>query len=284
MFCSPFTSSEPTTRLPNRNLIILSSELKDYYAAVCSVMLHSTDIMIIDQTNIVQSMITQLGDYVWDNIAVIFHGQHDKDANTISIFNRKMSTNIDIMDSDPGFADGMTMLGLFRSHLRNNLHIFACEVGAADGGAKSRKRARGTTAPCACAGSSRRTCPSRTRTSCVSLARASRRLEVRCGAPSKGPEKKKAYVHLLNSTLTATERSLCCLIENWQTPDGLVVPPALRPFMMGIEFVPFVRKLDKKGKLVDVSPPPPPLFTPEHDPAGAAKTAGELIAEMNLGA
>ena len=112
----------------------------------------------------------------------------------------------------------------------------------------------------------------------------SRRLEVRCGAPSKGPEKKKAYVHLLNSTLTATERSLCCLIENWQTPDGLVVPPALRPFMMGIEFVPFVRKLDKKGKLVDVSPPPPPLFTPEHDPAGEAKTAGELIAEMNLGA
>ena len=72
----------------------------------------------------------------------------------------------------------------------------------------------------------------------------------------QGPEKKKAYVHLLNSTLTATERSLCCLIENWQTPDGLVVPPALRPFMMGIEFVPFVRKLDKKGKLVDVSPPP----------------------------
>ena len=62
------------------------------------------------------------------------------------------------------------------------------------------------------------------------------------------------------------------------------MPPALRPFMMGIEFVPFVRKLDKKGKLVDVSPPPPPLFTPEHDPAGAAKTAGELIAEMNLGA
>ena len=54
--------------------------------------------------------------------------------------------------------------------------------------------------------------------------------------------------------------------------------------MMGIEFVPFVRKLDKKGKLVDVSPPPPPLFTPEHDPAGEAKTAGELIAEMNLGA
>ena len=112
----------------------------------------------------------------------------------------------------------------------------------------------------------------------------SRRLEVRCGAPSKGPERKKAYVHLLNSTLTATERSLCCVIENWQTSEGLVVPPVLRPFMMNIKFVPFVKKLDKKGKLVDVVPPPAPLFTPDHDKAQAMKTAGEMIAEMNLGA
>ena len=112
----------------------------------------------------------------------------------------------------------------------------------------------------------------------------SRRLEVRCGAPGKGPEKKKSYVHLLNSTLTATERSLCCLIENWQTPEGLVVPPALRPYTCGIEFVPFVKKLDKKGRLVDVAPPPKPLFTPEHDAAEeGAKTAGEMIAAMNLG-
>ena len=112
----------------------------------------------------------------------------------------------------------------------------------------------------------------------------SRRLEVRCGAPAKGPEKKKSYVHLLNSTLTATERSLCCLIENWQTPEGLVVPPVLRPFMMGIDFIPFVRKLDKKGRLVDVSPPPPPLFPAgELEAAEGAKTAGEMIAAMNLG-
>lgn len=89
-----------------------------------------------------------------------------------------------------------------------------------------------------------------------------RRLEIRHGAPQKGPEKKKSYCHLLNSTLTATERSLCCVLENWQTPDGLVVPPALRPWMMGIAFVPFVRKLDKKGKLVDVNPPPAPLYGP----------------------
>jgi len=84
----------------------------------------------------------------------------------------------------------------------------------------------------------------------------SRRLEVRCGAPKKGPEAKKQYVHMLNSTLTATERTLCCVLENYQTAEGLRIPEALQPYMMGITFVPFVRTL-VKGKLVDVVPPPP---------------------------
>lgn len=44
---------------------------------------------------------------------------------------------------------------------------------------------------------------------------------------------------LSHSTLTATERTLCCLLENYQTPDGVMVPEVLRPFMMGIEFIPF---------------------------------------------
>ena len=95
----------------------------------------------------------------------------------------------------------------------------------------------------------------------------SRRLEVRCGAPKKGPEAKKSYVHLLNSTLTATERTLCCVLENHQTPEGFRVPDVLVPYMHGITFVPFVKVLDKKGKLVDVVPAPPnPL-------AGAAAAA-----------
>ena len=38
------------------------------------------------------------------------------------------------------------------------------------------------------------------------------------------------------------------------------MPPPLRPWMNGIEFIPFVRTLDKKGRLVDVSPPPADLF------------------------
>ena len=91
----------------------------------------------------------------------------------------------------------------------------------------------------------------------------SRRLEVRCGAPKKGPEGKKSYVHMLNSTLTATERTLCCVLENWQTPEGLKIPDVLVPFMGGITFVPFVRTL-VKGKMVDVVPPPasPLVFGP----------------------
>ena len=89
--------------------------------------------------------------------------------------------------------------------------------------------------------------------------------------------------HLLNSTLTATERTLCCILENWQTEEGFVVPPALRPWMQGIEFIPFVKKLDKKGKLVEVSPPPPPLFAPKENEPVEAKTAAEMIAALNLG-
>ncbi len=45
-----------------------------------------------------------------------------------------------------------------------------------------------------------------------------RRLEVRCGLKSK-EQTRKVYVHMLNGTLCATERALCCLVENYQTPE-----------------------------------------------------------------
>ena len=32
---------------------------------------------------------------------------------------------------------------------------------------------------------------------------------------------RKEYVHMLNCTLSATERTLCCVLENYQTPDGV---------------------------------------------------------------
>lgn len=46
----------------------------------------------------------------------------------------------------------------------------------------------------------------------------SRRLEVRCGLKTKD-QTRKLYVHMLNGTLCATERALCCLVENYQTSE-----------------------------------------------------------------
>jgi len=46
----------------------------------------------------------------------------------------------------------------------------------------------------------------------------SRALEIRCGTKTQTDVKKK-YVHALNSTLCATERALCCILENFQTED-----------------------------------------------------------------
>lgn len=46
----------------------------------------------------------------------------------------------------------------------------------------------------------------------------SRALEIRFGNKSQTDNIKK-YVHCLNSTLCATERALCCLLENFQTEE-----------------------------------------------------------------
>ncbi|KAF8236167.1 serine-tRNA ligase [Tricholoma matsutake] len=72
----------------------------------------------------------------------------------------------------------------------------------------------------------------------------SRRLEVRCGIKSKD-QSRKVYVHMLNGTLIAAQRALCCLVENYQTAEGLVIPEVLRPYMQGRDFLPFVKELPK---------------------------------------
>lgn len=66
----------------------------------------------------------------------------------------------------------------------------------------------------------------------------SRELEVRLQVDKK--DKTKHYVHMLNSTLCATERALCCILENYQTPEGIVIPPALRPYLGNKDFIKFV--------------------------------------------
>lgn len=39
------------------------------------------------------------------------------------------------------------------------------------------------------------------------------------------------FVHMLNCTVVAVQRMLCCLIENFQVEDGIMVPEALQPYM-----------------------------------------------------
>jgi seryl-tRNA synthetase len=60
----------------------------------------------------------------------------------------------------------------------------------------------------------------------------SRRLDVKFGGGKKqAAEREKRFVHMLNATLCATERTICCLLENGQTPEGIRVPPPLQPYL-----------------------------------------------------
>ena len=47
----------------------------------------------------------------------------------------------------------------------------------------------------------------------------SRAMEIRCGVKKMGDTQKK-YVHMLNATLCATGRAICCLLENYQVRAG----------------------------------------------------------------
>ncbi len=53
-----------------------------------------------------------------------------------------------------------------------------------------------------------------------------RALEIRYGV--KGPtDARKKYVHALNATLCATERALCCVLENYQTETVISISSAI---------------------------------------------------------
>jgi seryl-tRNA synthetase len=81
---------------------------------------------------------------------------------------------------------------------------------------------------------------------------------VRYGKGGKTDDGKKQYVHMLNSTLVATERCLCCLLENYQTKGGIKVPKVLQPHMGGVQFIPFVNEMPKPKK-----GPAPQQFVPK---------------------
>lgn len=76
-----------------------------------------------------------------------------------------------------------------------------------------------------------------------------RGVETRCGMKQTGKDAsaedrltaRASYVHMLNSTLCATGRGICAILENHQTENGVKVPEVLVPYMGGIDFLPFVR-------------------------------------------
>ncbi|KAI9722089.1 MAG: Cytosolic seryl-tRNA synthetase [Chrysothrix sp. TS-e1954] len=77
-----------------------------------------------------------------------------------------------------------------------------------------------------------------------------RELEIRYGPKQQGvgggDRSKKVYVHALNATLCATQRALCCVLENYQQEDGVVVPEKLRKYIPGEpEFLPYTKDLPK---------------------------------------
>eukprot|EP01070_Trichotokara_eunicae_P002801 Trichotokara_eunicae@DN2927_c1_g1_i2.p1 len=74
-----------------------------------------------------------------------------------------------------------------------------------------------------------------------------RALGVRLGHPKMG-EREKKFVHMLNATLVATQRAICCILENYQTPEGVTVPEVLRPYMGGKDFLPFPKPQQEKEK------------------------------------
>ena len=52
-----------------------------------------------------------------------------------------------------------------------------------------------------------------------------RAIETRYGQSTKGTAKKnKEYVHMLNGTLCAITRTMCCICENYQNEEGIIVP------------------------------------------------------------
>ncbi|KAK3113688.1 Cytosolic seryl-tRNA synthetase [Teratosphaeriaceae sp. CCFEE 6253] len=74
-----------------------------------------------------------------------------------------------------------------------------------------------------------------------------RELEIRFGQKKASDASfQKTYCHALNSTLCATERALCCVLENYQKEDGVTVPEVLRKYIPGEpEFLPYVKELPK---------------------------------------
>lgn len=94
----------------------------------------------------------------------------------------------------------------------------------------------------------------------------SRRLNITTGGPND-----KKFVHMLNSTLCATSRAVCAILETYQTDKGIKVPDVLVSYV-GKDFIPFTRELSKEMKVKKDAPAEPAA-------AGAGKQQPKAKAE-----
>lgn len=74
----------------------------------------------------------------------------------------------------------------------------------------------------------------------------SRALNIKFGTKKQGEDGSKNLVHLLNSTLCATGRAMCAIVENYQTEEGIKIPEVLQPYLGGKEFIPYDEKALKE--------------------------------------
>ena len=134
----------------------------------------------------------------------------------------------------------------------------------------------------------------------------SRALEIRCGAKAQTDARKK-YVHLLNCTLCATGRALCCIVENYQTEDvsiwrflrrdcscliatfkqGLRVPEVLRPYIRGSpDFIEYTKELPKDSTSLKIKEKaekgPKPKIQPPPTAADAAEEAKKRFETLQV--
>ena len=94
----------------------------------------------------------------------------------------------------------------------------------------------------------------------------------RCGVKKLG-DKEKKYVHMLNATLCATGRAICCLLETYQDVDGVHIPEVLIPYMGGITFLPFIRAARASDTVASVPKPLADSTVPSPSPAASAVTS-----------
>lgn len=120
--------------LPGRSLLIVSSELKEYYSTIANLILSTTDLIFLEENNVVNSMVNGLKNYKWDNIAVMLHGKYYESDQSIVLMNNRMTTDPLLIESDQGVQKIVALISLLKSHITNGtLHVFSCMIGESNG-------------------------------------------------------------------------------------------------------------------------------------------------------